>query len=69
MDYGVSLCSITIPTPTLYNTPHPTGDNHATYFDLHYSVIGMLNFQMFGIPMVGADICGFIGEHISALSV
>jgi alpha-glucosidase (family GH31 glycosyl hydrolase) len=43
-------------------TAHWLGDNHATYFDLHYSLIGMLNFQMFGVPFVGADICGFIGD-------
>ena len=38
------------------------GDNHATAEDMYYSIPGMLNFQLFGIPLVGSDICGFAGE-------
>ena len=40
---------------------HWLGDNTASSEDMHYSIPGILNFQMFGMPQVGADICGFNG--------
>eukprot|EP00817_Percolomonadidae_sp_ATCC50343_P002529 CAMPEP_0117418150 /NCGR_PEP_ID=MMETSP0758-20121206/1_1 /TAXON_ID=63605 /ORGANISM="Percolomonas cosmopolitus, Strain AE-1 (ATCC 50343)" /LENGTH=835 /DNA_ID=CAMNT_0005198505 /DNA_START=128 /DNA_END=2636 /DNA_ORIENTATION=- len=42
-------------------TNHWLGDNDSTYESMFYSISGVLNFQMFGIPLVGADICGFNG--------
>ncbi|KAK3754451.1 hypothetical protein QZH41_009234 [Actinostola sp. cb2023] len=41
---------------------HWLGDNFATWDSFRYSVAGILNFNLFGVPLVGADICGFIGD-------
>lgn len=38
------------------------GDNHATVKDMEASVISIMNMNMFGIPLTGADICGFGGD-------
>ena len=38
------------------------GDNHAAVDDMEISVLQVMSMNMFGIPLVGADICGFGGD-------
>jgi alpha-glucosidase (family GH31 glycosyl hydrolase) len=38
------------------------GDNFATPLDMGYSVTGIMLDNMYGIGLLGADICGFIGD-------
>jgi alpha-glucosidase (family GH31 glycosyl hydrolase) len=46
---------------------HWLGDNWSKWDNLHFSIIGMLQFNQFGVPFVGSDICGFIGESSADL--
>lgn len=41
---------------------HWTGDNLATWDFYKYGVSELLPFSLFGIPLVGNDLCGFSGD-------
>ena len=38
---------------------HWTGENYRTFEDMRYSIASLMNFNMFGIPHTGAEVCGF----------
>ncbi|PJF18248.1 hypothetical protein PSACC_01927 [Paramicrosporidium saccamoebae] len=41
-------------------TAHWLGDNYSDFANMKMSISGVFDFQLFGIPMVGADLCGFL---------
>ncbi|XP_035167958.1 maltase-glucoamylase, intestinal-like, partial [Oxyura jamaicensis] len=41
---------------------HWLGDNKAAWDQLAKSIIGMMEFSLFGISYTGADICGFFND-------
>uniref|UniRef100_A0A4W3K2V3 alpha-glucosidase n=1 Tax=Callorhinchus milii TaxID=7868 RepID=A0A4W3K2V3_CALMI len=43
-------------------TGHWLGDNGANWNDMKWAIPGMLEFNLFGFPYIGADICGFFGN-------
>ncbi|XP_025725600.2 LOW QUALITY PROTEIN: sucrase-isomaltase, intestinal [Callorhinus ursinus] len=46
---------------------HWLGDNTASWEQMEWSITGMLEFNLFGIPLVGADICGFVANTTEEL--
>ncbi|EIW75819.1 glycoside hydrolase family 31 protein [Coniophora puteana RWD-64-598 SS2] len=48
-------------------TGHWLGDNYSTFQSMYYSIQGILQFQLYQIPMVGSDTCGFLGNATEEL--
>ncbi|EIW75810.1 glycoside hydrolase family 31 protein [Coniophora puteana RWD-64-598 SS2] len=46
---------------------HWLGDNYSTFQSMSLSIQGILQFQLYQIPMVGSDTCGFIGNTTEEL--
>jgi alpha-glucosidase (family GH31 glycosyl hydrolase) len=46
-------------------TAHWTGDNGANWENLFWSITGIMNTNMWGMAMVGSDICGFLDELVN----
>lgn len=48
---------------------HWGGDNYSQWRYLKYSISQGLSFSIFGIPMFGPDVCGFIGDADDELCI
>lgn len=46
---------------------HWSGDVVSDWLDMKYSVPQLLSFSLFGVPLMGADICGFNGNVSASL--
>uniref|UniRef100_A0AAQ5XRX1 alpha-glucosidase n=1 Tax=Amphiprion ocellaris TaxID=80972 RepID=A0AAQ5XRX1_AMPOC len=46
---------------------HWLGDNAANWNDIKWAIPGMLEFGLFGVPYIGADICGFFDDSSEEL--
>jgi len=41
---------------------HWLGENKRNWKEMEYSIAGVMNFNMFGIPMVGPTTCGYFED-------
>ncbi|XP_062976199.1 lysosomal alpha-glucosidase isoform X2 [Elgaria multicarinata webbii] len=48
---------------------HWTGDVMSSWEHLYYTIPAVLLFNLYGVPLVGADVCGFVGDTSEELCV
>uniref|UniRef100_M4AS73 Maltase n=1 Tax=Xiphophorus maculatus TaxID=8083 RepID=M4AS73_XIPMA len=58
---GIVVTRSTYPTSGKW-AGHWLGDNNSSWDQLYKSIIGMMEFSLFGISYTGADICGFFNK-------
>ena len=44
---------------------HLLGETHRNWENMTNTIAGVMNFNMFGIPLVGPDTCGFFGQNVT----
>ncbi|VDM23795.1 unnamed protein product [Toxocara canis] len=65
---GAVISRSTFPSAGRYSG-HFLGQNSALWEDLQTSIIGIIEFNIFGIPFVGADICGYSANSNEELCI
>ncbi|CAF2829151.1 unnamed protein product [Rotaria sp. Silwood2] len=63
---SIIISRSTFPTSGSFSG-HWLGDNTADWSHLKHNIIGMLEFNLFGIPYIGADICGYFRDTTEQL--
>ncbi|XP_019467235.2 maltase-glucoamylase, intestinal-like, partial [Meleagris gallopavo] len=58
---GIVITRSTYPTSGQW-AGHWLGDNTAAWDQMPKSIIGMMEFSLFGVSYTGADICGFFSD-------
>jgi len=43
---------------------HGLGNEQRTWLDMQLGIAGVMNFNMFGIPMTGPNACGYYGAAL-----
>ncbi|XP_057588529.1 probable maltase-glucoamylase 2 [Hippopotamus amphibius kiboko] len=65
---GIVITRSTFPSSGRWGG-HWLGDNTAAWDQLKKSIIGMMEFSLFGISYTGADICGFSGDAVYEMCI